>query len=215
MDDSSYVEIIGFKSFTGLWNEACDQISKESLASNIDNDLKLFCLLRSMVLSSEKPTFVRSYKLHDLNIPINNNRTYFDFPTKNRIHVSWNHISQPNASYRNIQHRNPKIIKPKPAPVSFLRVGSSKLVEYKNILKIQNDCVFEQQNLSLPTEILYTIYNEEFSATLDKTRVFYPISREIVNMFATNRRHNINLKTFQELTDDMYKKLLAQRNKMK
>ena len=85
MSDSKFIPVRGFQSFISLWYEACGQISHEYNKTTLDNDIKLFCLLRKMILTSEKPVFVRSYKLKDLNLSTNKPGTLFGNTLPKRI----------------------------------------------------------------------------------------------------------------------------------
>ena len=212
MLNSQFTPIRGFKSFTSLWYEACEQISQEYNITTLDNDIKLFCLLRKMVLTSENPVFVRSYKLKDLNLPMNKTGTFLIAPDK-RAYTSWNHIPKPRCMDQYPPYK--KHIAPNtPAPISYLRIGNAKIIEYKNQIQILNNCVFEPTELYKPNDNLYTVSDDNFATTLDNACAFYPVSSKIVAMFATKQQNCFNLKTFKELTEKMYQKLLNQRESL-
>ena len=206
---------IGFKTFTSLWNDAYDQISKEFLASVMDDDIKLFTILRNVVLYPDKITFIRSYKLTDFNGIIPKMRATLDTPYSKRAHVSWNHIPQPYGPSLASKPRK-KNAPNTPAPISCLHAGNTKIICHKTQIKIDdNDCVFEPTECCDPNEKLYTVVDNDFIAKLDSTCVLYPVSSRIMQMFATNAKSCINLKFFQESTEIMRKNLLTKRSKMK
>jgi len=214
MPDSEFAKIQGFRSFASLWYDACEQIAKETSKDNLDNDIKLFTILRTMMLSPDKAVFIRSHKLNDFNVPNNKVLSTLNNKYKNSSHVSWNRISTPRSpTFRPVQKI--KVAPHTPAPISYLNIGNSKIISYQKQIDVQDDCVFEPTELYNPNEKLYTVINDNFLTTLDNTCVLYPVSCEIVTMFATQSQNRINIKTFQELTGNMYQKLLAQRNQMK
>lgn len=215
MTDEPFVTVQGFKPFTSLWYDACRQISQECNKEIVDNDIKLFTTLRNIVLSSEHPTFLNSYKLTDFNTPNNRVRSTLSTPIKNSVAVSWNRILQPYTPVPHYKHIKPANIKYKPAPVSYLHVGETKIIGHKHSITIKNDCVFETPEPYTSNHKVYTVIDNDFVVKLDKTKVLYNVSMEIMAMFANNQKSRINLRTFQDLTNDMYQKLLLHRSKMK
>lgn len=214
MTDTSFVTVHGFKSFTSLWDEACAQISQECVRDFIDNDIKLFALLRAMVLSPEKPTFIRGNKLTDFCVQNNKVRTTLTKYPTNPARISWNHIPQPYVPQRPFYTPTKQPVY-KPASVAYLHIGNTKIIEHYDYITIKNDCILKVTDSHTPPKQLYTIIDDDFVARLDNTRVLFPVSQNMIKIFAANKTPNINLKIFKELTEEMYKKLIALQDKFK
>ncbi len=214
MSSSEFITITGFKSFTSMWFDACELISQETIPETVDNDIKLFEILRAVMLSKEQPVFIRSYKLSDFNNHTNI-QNILKTPYNQRAHVSWKRVYKPYPSQPQPSPRF-KIAPNTPAPVSYLRVNDTKIVSALNFVKIHDNCIFKPAGtFETPIKKEYTVIKNDFIVRLDDTSIFYPVSSEIMNMFANNQRNSITLKTFQEQTDKMHKTLLEKRAKMK
>ncbi len=203
-----WTHIRGFKPFLSMWYDAVDEILTETDETKLANDIKLFTILRSVMLAPEKPVFVRSNKLTDLNkIP---DFQHINRPNRNLARITWVPKMGPSNYGRRPFHVAPNI----PSPISYFSVRDTKMFEKSDQATIRNNCVFRQEGLfTTPAHKVFTVINRDFTTEVDEPYVLYPVSEQIMNMVATNQRNRINLQTFKELTAKMYTKLQEKQRK--
>jgi len=203
-----WIHIRGFKPFLSMWYDAVDEILKETDETKLANDIKLFKILRSVMLTPEKPVFVRSNKLTDLNkIP---DFQHINRTNRNVARITWVHTIGPS----NYGRRPFRVAANIPAPISYFSVRDTKMFEKSDQATIRNNCIFRQEGLfTTPAQKVFTVINRDFTTDVYEPYVLYPVSEQIMNMVATNQRNRINLQTFKEQTAKMYAKLQEQQSK--
>lgn len=208
----NWTHIRGFKPFISLWYDATEQILQEYDISRLNNDIKLFEILRAIVLSPEKPVFVRSYKLTDFNRIPDVQKHLNKTPNKPVARLTYVPPHQPSFYGRRPMFR---VAPNTPSPISYLGVRNTKMFAVSERTVIRNNCAFKQDGLfNQPAHKIYTVMdNNDFIANVDDMYVLYAVSETIMEMMAKNGRKNINLQTFQDLTAKMYARLQEQQQK--
>lgn len=206
-----WTHITGFKPFISLWYEAVDEILKETDNSKLTNDIKLFAILRAVVLDQDRPVFIRSHKLQDFN-KFPEVQTHVRNPYANNIaKITWVPNIQPSQYGL---RPSIKVAKNIPSPVSYCKVRNTKMLAISNRTTITDNCIFKQAGIfTRPAHKIYTVIDDNFSTNIDDENVLYPVSDRMMNSIIPTQGKAINLRTFQELTGAMYKKLKEQEQK--
>lgn len=205
------VTVRGFRPFISLWYDATDQILTESDPDKLNNDIRLFEILRNIMLTPEKPIFVRSYKLNDFN-RVPDIQKQLNYQNKNIARLTWASTRQPSMYGR---RPNIKVAPNIPSPISYCGIRNTKMFSMSNRTVIRNNCIFKREGIfSQPAKKTYTVIdNNNFIANIEDVYVLYNVSEKIMSLVAKNARNNINLDTFQELTAKMYAQLQEQQQK--